>query len=260
LNLNLYGCGAVSNLPVSETTVYIWGLWSIGGQPRNHIAALDAATGLVTAWNPDADDTVYALAVIGTTVCAGGEFWSIGSKPRFHIAALDATTGLANSWNLNTSSVYNFSLHAMAVRPDRLYIGGDLSMIGGVFLTSFAQFDGLTAVELRSFTAEGYKDRVSLNWETGSEMHNAGFHLWRSRNEQGKYIKITRNFIPSEGETSLGAAYNHEDEKVQLGKTYYYRLKSFAEDGASVSYGPVSATVGGDLARLPRKWSHRFSW
>jgi len=148
----------------------------------------------------------------------------------------------------------------MAVRPDRLYIGGDLSMIGGVFLTSFAQFDGLTAVELRSFTAEGYKDRVSLNWETGSEMHNAGFHLWRSRNEQGKYIKITRNFIPSEGETSLGAAYNHEDEKVQLGKTYYYRLKSFAEDGASVSYGPVSATVGGDLARLPRKWSHRFSW
>jgi len=44
-------------------TVYAGGSFTaIGGQPRNRLAALDAATGTATAWDPNVDDSVYGLA------------------------------------------------------------------------------------------------------------------------------------------------------------------------------------------------------
>ncbi|GIW09481.1 MAG: hypothetical protein KatS3mg061_0538 [Dehalococcoidia bacterium] len=42
-------------LAVSGSTVYVGGgFTSVGGQTRNRLAALDAATGNVTSWNPNA--------------------------------------------------------------------------------------------------------------------------------------------------------------------------------------------------------------
>ena len=60
---------------MSGSTVYAGGAFtSIGGQARSHIAALDATTGAATAWNPNANGVaVYALAVSGSTVYAGGQ-------------------------------------------------------------------------------------------------------------------------------------------------------------------------------------------
>ena len=83
-------------LAVSGSTVYAGGQFSaVGGQTRDGIAALDASTGLATAWNPDASangwrGSLKALAVSGSRVYAGGSFTSIGGQPRAHIAALDA--------------------------------------------------------------------------------------------------------------------------------------------------------------------------
>ncbi len=55
---------------------------AIGGESRNNIAALDAQTGKATAWNPNADNSVSALAVSGSTVYAGGWFASVGGRAR----------------------------------------------------------------------------------------------------------------------------------------------------------------------------------
>ncbi|HMD68510.1 MAG TPA: hypothetical protein VKF42_06470, partial [Chitinivibrionales bacterium] len=61
------------------TTVYTGGAFdTIGGQSRKCVAALDATTGNATAWNPNANDGVSALAVSGSTVYVGGDFISIG--------------------------------------------------------------------------------------------------------------------------------------------------------------------------------------
>src|SRR5204863_311733 len=75
----------------------------IGGQARRRIAAIKASTGVVTAWNPDADSTVWAIAVDGRKVYAGGYFNTAGGLTRHRIAAFDATTGLATAWNPNAS-------------------------------------------------------------------------------------------------------------------------------------------------------------
>src|SRR5450756_316767 len=105
-------------------------------QTRNRIAAIDAATGEATSWNPNANGAVYALAVSGTTVYAGGWFTSIGRQTRNYIAALDAS-GNATSWNPNADSY----VLALAVSGTTVYAGGYFTTIGGVSRPYFAQFD-----------------------------------------------------------------------------------------------------------------------
>src|SRR5256714_13126067 len=75
------------------------GASSIGGQPRNYIARLDATTGLADSFNPNAENTVRTIAVqTDGKILVGGVFVSIGGQARFFIARLDATTVLADSF------------------------------------------------------------------------------------------------------------------------------------------------------------------
>jgi hypothetical protein len=59
----------------------------IGEGRRNHLAALSAATGRATAWNPKPDADVWALALRPGTVYAGGFFTAIGDLPQRSFAA-----------------------------------------------------------------------------------------------------------------------------------------------------------------------------
>jgi len=108
-------------LAVAGETVYAGGSFtSIGGQERNRIAALDAATGAATLWNPDADGSVEAIAVSGETVYVGGNFGTIGGRTRHYIAALDVATGAANSWDPSA----NGSVQILAASGGTIYAGG----------------------------------------------------------------------------------------------------------------------------------------
>src|SRR5437588_863864 len=60
---------------------------------RNRIARLNP-DGTLDAFNPNANDTVYAIAVQADgRILAGGNFTTIGGQTRNNIARLDATTG-----------------------------------------------------------------------------------------------------------------------------------------------------------------------
>jgi hypothetical protein len=122
--------------------VYAGGnFYGIGGQVRNYIAALNASNGLATAWNPNANKPVLALAVSGSTVYAGGTFTSIGGQARSRIAALDASSGLATSWNPNASHFYQPSVGALSVSGNTVYAGGIFTSIGGQARGSIAALD-----------------------------------------------------------------------------------------------------------------------
>ena len=99
-----------------------------------------------------------------------------------------------------------------------------------------------TAVSLVSFAAQAFDGAAELTWETGSEIDNLGFHLYRSTTEEGPYERITSNVIPGLGSSPEGARYSYVDSGLMNGVTYYYKLEDIETTGATELHGPVSAT------------------
>jgi hypothetical protein len=102
----------------------------IGGQLRSYLAALDAATGLATAWNPTADNSVRALALQGPTIYAGGSFSNIGGQARLGLAAVDVANGLATAWSPPGLGSTQLRVKALAVSGSTVYVGGPFASVG----------------------------------------------------------------------------------------------------------------------------------
>jgi hypothetical protein len=135
----------VYDIEASCGTVYAGGSFNrIGAVPdietqpvRNKIAELDPNSGAATAWDPSpppgSAEAVYALAVHGGIVYAGGHFAVIGSDAgratRQNIAALRVSDGSATSWNPDAGYV----VRALGVGDDgqTVYAGGLFDDIGG---------------------------------------------------------------------------------------------------------------------------------
>ncbi len=80
---------SVNALALSGHTLYVGGdFYSLGGQVRPCLAALDDSVGLATAWAPQADLTVRSLTISGTTLYAGGIFGAVSLLPCHGLAAL----------------------------------------------------------------------------------------------------------------------------------------------------------------------------
>jgi hypothetical protein len=102
----------------------------------------------------------------------------------------------------------------------------------------------ITAIDLLSFTTQAAADHVTLAWETGSEVDNAGFNLHRATSADGPYTKLNDALIPAEGDPESGASYTYTDTDVLKGASYYYKLEDVDVHGVSTFHGPVSATPG----------------
>jgi uncharacterized delta-60 repeat protein len=115
------------------------GFTGIGGQPRNCIARLDAATGLVDSFNPNANGPVFSIACqADDKILTGGVFTTIGGQTRNHVARLDAATGLADSFDANSAS--NSQVYSIALQADgKILVGGGFTTMGGLLRNGFAR-------------------------------------------------------------------------------------------------------------------------
>ncbi|MFO7870425.1 MAG: C25 family cysteine peptidase [Kiritimatiellia bacterium] len=108
-----------------------------------------------------------------------------------------------------------------------------------------------TLVKLSDFYAEAYDDRVVLYWETGAEVNNAGFCVYRSSVSNGPYKQLNTTLIRGLGNSVVGQAYSYVDP-VSDGTNYYYKLESLEFDYTSDLYGPIVPVPGtGEPDPLP---------
>jgi uncharacterized delta-60 repeat protein len=100
---------------------------SIGGQPRNSMARLDATTGLADSFDPNVEGSVYTIAVQADgKILIGGIFLF----PHSCIARLDPTTGQADSLDPQA----NGGITSIAVQADgKILVGGYFNGINGNF-------------------------------------------------------------------------------------------------------------------------------
>ncbi|MFG3137556.1 LamG-like jellyroll fold domain-containing protein [Streptomyces sp. NPDC048211] len=128
-------------------TVYAGGdFQSVNGQARRFFGAVTAA-GVLTAWNPDADEPGRTLKITpdGQSVLIGGDFFTVGGADSHALAVTAAGTGAL------TRAYPNSFIPSSAVIKDIVtdtaskgwYAGGE--GVGG------ASFDGRLAMDLTSF-------------------------------------------------------------------------------------------------------------
>ncbi|MEZ4745703.1 MAG: hypothetical protein R3C41_06485 [Calditrichia bacterium] len=87
-------------------------------------------------------------------------------------------------------------------------------------------------VSLTSFQAVAGFGKITLKWETASELNNEGFFIYRSSEENGAFDEpVNQQIISGQGNTNTATSYEFVDENVEEGETYYYKLISRDFDG-----------------------------
>ena len=106
-----------------------------------------------------------------------------------------------------------------------------------------------TAIELASFKATAYDGGVLLKWDTGFEVDNLGFRLYRD--EGGKRMPITEQMIAGSAlvagpGVALGAGRSYEWWDAGDSAAAYW-LEEIGTDGQSIWHGPfVTKTSSGE--------------
>jgi hypothetical protein len=125
----------VTAVLVNGSTVYLAGAFTrIGGVERLGFAAVSAATGGVTSWDPavdlgDSGPMPYgtALASAGSTLYVAGSFYNVQGNGRRGFAAFDMNSGALIGADVNTVGYIN----ALATAGSTVFVGGSFPTIGG---------------------------------------------------------------------------------------------------------------------------------
>jgi uncharacterized repeat protein (TIGR01451 family) len=86
--------------------------------------------------------------------------------------------------------------------------------------------------------------RITLAWQTFTEIDISGFNIHRAPGQDGPYAKINDGLIEAEGDVGSGASYSYQDTDVDSGSVYYYDLEYVTDQGVGAFYGPVPVTEG----------------
>jgi hypothetical protein len=162
-------------LAVSGSNLYVGGWFeTAGGNQATNIAKWDG-----TAWSAmgpglggycfcPSGPAVYALAVTGSDVYAGGLFAVGNTGPAFYVAKWDGST-----WNALGSGMglgWGPSVNALAISGSDLYAAGGFAMAGGIPANSIAKWDGNAWSALGS----GLNGPVSALAISGSDLYVGG--------------------------------------------------------------------------------------
>jgi hypothetical protein len=114
-----------------------------------------------------------------------------------------------------------------------------------VNLQTSTTIESALAVTLDYFSGvANYPTHVSLEWQSVSELNNAGFNLYRTGSADNQPAPADLlAYLPSQAPGSTaGAAYSLQDSNVVVGQTYWYWLEDVDLSGATALHGPISVS------------------
>jgi outer membrane protein assembly factor BamB len=123
----------------------------VGTVERRRMAAVDPVTGAVERqWSAGTNDTVRALALRGNRLYLGGSFTTVKGLARERLAVVDAGTGEPEA---NWTPAADSHVRTLELSPDgdRVYIGGDFSLVSGQSRQHLAAFDAATGTLLAAW-------------------------------------------------------------------------------------------------------------
>lgn len=85
--------------------------------------------------------------------------------------------------------------------------------------------------------------KIEIEWETETEINTAGFNIYRSDTAEGEFVRINEQIIPSQSDAVSGATYVYLDDRVERGKTYYYRLEDIDYDNSTQQHDILTGEV-----------------
>ncbi len=168
-------------------TIYVGGSFTQLRNPdgsavaRNYLGAIDANTGRVTGWNPNANNSVraFALSPDGSRLYVGGTFTNIGGLSRQRLAAVNPATGAVDS---RFSAGANNTVWALAANNNGVFAGGNFTTVKSQPRNRLAKVDGVTGALDPNWAPSA--DQTSPNYgsvramgfnESGSRLYVGGY-------------------------------------------------------------------------------------
>jgi len=188
-----------------------------------------------TSYTP-ANRTIHYEFSSGSWPLSSAETWYSVAELTIRYSMI-ANTGTVN-WTSNPAD-FDLSSSGGSVAGTRIPItsyGVDLGTL-----------DIPLPVELVAFNAAENRNGVKLTWQTESETDLAGFNLWKSEDAETGFEKINSVLIKAAGSSTNPVAYTFDDNNVEEGKTWFYRLEQVDLDGSSSFISSVQV----DVSKLP---------
>ena len=149
-----------------------------GAHARNHLAAIDAATGQVINWDPNLSGPVRSIAVSvdGSKIYVGGAFATAGGVARKNLVAYPVTTtsgGAATplAWAPKPDS----TVFAIAPIGQRVLIGGSFTSVSGARRVRLAAVSSTTGTVLPWSPKPNAEVRAILPSPNGSRIIVSGY-------------------------------------------------------------------------------------
>jgi hypothetical protein len=152
-NPNVTGIGSVSAIVISGSTAILGGTFTggvVGGNARDHFAAVDASTGAGGAYSgwcaAGADAPVYTMVASGGNVYFGGGFNGACGITFYNFGAVSVSTGGAVGFANGSLTGANSTVYGLfADTPGAtLYVGGMFNSSADAFINTTRNYMGST--------------------------------------------------------------------------------------------------------------------
>jgi hypothetical protein len=211
-NLNLNGV-SVTTIALDNSNVYVGGNFtSIGGQQRNNIARIPLTsnpTGNADTWAPNANGTVWSIAVNDTHVYVGGNFTEIGGQLRNRIARIPLSSTTVDAWNPDFPN--SGFVSSIAVNSEHVYIGGNFTSIGGQPRNNIARIP-LTSSTVDAWNPNANRSVMSIALDNSNVYIGGVFNTINTNGSvdlyNSKYFTMNNLFLSSSSSilTNIGVS------------------------------------------------------